>query len=81
MFDLSLTTDISAVSMMYKEDGKYYVKSVGFIPEDSLSKRRREKFDYRLSASKGELFIREGMIVDYDFIEDYIEKYRKRIQV
>ncbi len=74
--DLSLTTDISAVSMMYKEDGKYYVKSVGFIPEDSLSKRR-EKFDYRLSASKGELFIREGMIVDYDFIEDYIRNIEK----
>nr|WP_294573900.1 terminase TerL endonuclease subunit [uncultured Romboutsia sp.] len=75
--DLSLTTDISAVSMMYKEDGKYYVKSVGFIPEDSLSKRR-EKFDYRLSASKGELFIREGMIVDYDFIENYIRNIEKQ---
>lgn len=75
--DLSLTTDISSVSMMYKEDGKYYVKSVGFIPEDSLSKRR-EKFDYRLSASKGELFIREGMIVDYDFIENYIRNIEKQ---
>ncbi|SCI12892.1 Phage terminase-like protein%2C large subunit [uncultured Clostridium sp.] len=74
--DLSLTTDISAVSMMYKENGKYYVKSVGFIPEESLL-GRREKFDYRLSASKGELFIREGMIVDYDFIEDYIRNIEK----
>ncbi|RDY29753.1 terminase large subunit [Romboutsia weinsteinii] len=74
--DLSLTTDISAVSMMYKEDGKYFIKSVGFIPEESLI-GRREKFDYKLSASKGELFIREGMIVDYDFIEDYIRNIEK----
>jgi len=69
--DLSMTTDLTAVSIMYKEDGIYYFKAMGFLPEDSLAKRG-EKFDYRAAESQGECIITEGGIVDYDTVENYI---------
>lgn len=69
--DASLTTDLTAISIMYKENNNYYVKAIGFLPEESL-KNRREKFDYRLSAEMGECHITEGYIVDYNYLEEYI---------
>ena len=70
-FDLSLTTDLTAVSMMYKEDEKYFVKSIGFLPEESLA-NRREKIDYRALESENECIITKGAIVDYNQVESYI---------
>lgn len=69
--DASLTTDLTAISIMFKENNKYYIKSIGFLPEESL-KNRREKFDYRLSAEMGECHITDGYIVDYNYLEEYI---------
>ena len=57
--------------MMYKEDGKYYIKAIGFLPEDSLP-NRREKIDYRALETVGECVITKGAIVDYNQVEDYI---------
>ena len=70
-FDLSLTTDLTAVSMMYKEDEKYFVKSIGFLPEESLS-NRREKIDYRALEGENECIITKGAIVDYNQVENHI---------
>lgn len=70
-FDLSLTTDLTAVSMMFKEDGKYFVKSIGFLPSDSLP-NRREKIDYKALEPLGECIITKGAIVDYNAVEDHI---------
>lgn len=69
--DLSLTTDLTAISLMFKHDGKYYSKSIGFLPEDSLSDRR-EKFDYRQAQERGECIITKGSIVDYTEVEKFI---------
>ena len=69
--DLSLSTDLTAVSIMYKEDENYYVTSKGFLPSDTLAERR-EKFDYRLAESMGYCTITKGAIVNYSIVEDYI---------
>lgn len=69
--DLSLTTDLTAVTIMYKEDGKYFSKAIGFLPEDSLADRR-EKFDYIQAEERGECIITPGSIVDYDIVEEFI---------
>lgn len=71
--DLSLTTDLTAVDMMYKENDKYYLKAIGILPEESL-KRRREKFDYRAAQDRGECIITEGDIVDYNYVESFIRQ-------
>jgi phage terminase large subunit-like protein len=81
--DLSLTTDLTAVSIMYKENGKYYLTSHGFLPEGSLAERR-EKIDYRAYEKVGYCTITPGNIVNYTLVEEYIrgieEKYNCRIK-
>lgn len=81
--DLSVTTDLTAVSIMYVEDGIIYCKSHGFLPEDSLADRR-ENINYRNYAEKGYCDIHKGMTISYTKVENYIrnieEKYQCTIQ-
>lgn len=69
--DMSISTDLSAVNMMYYEDGTYYTKSIGFLPRESLV-GRRERFDYQLSEDLGECYILDGAVIDYSYVENYI---------
>ena len=69
--DMSISTDLSAINMMYYEEGVYYTKSIGFLPEESLI-GRRERFDYRLAEDIGECHILDGAVIDYNYVEDYI---------
>lgn len=81
--DASRTTDLTAISMMYKENGKYFVKAIGFIPEDTLPDRR-EKLDYRVLEEKGECFIIKGDVIDDEYLEEFIlgmpERYECNIK-
>lgn len=81
--DLSVTTDLTAVSIMYKENNIIYCMSHGFLPADSLGKRR-ENIDYRKYAKLGYCDIHKGMTVNYTLVEDYIRniesKYNCTIQ-
>lgn len=69
--DLSVTTDLTAVSIMYKENGIIYCKSHGFLPEDSLPKRR-ENINYKEYERLGYCDIHRGMTVNYTLIEEYV---------
>lgn len=69
--DLSMVNDLTSVSIMYVEDGYVYCKSHGFLPEESLPKRK-EKVDYRRFAELGYCTLCKGMTVDYGVVEDYI---------
>ena len=81
--DLSITTDLTAESIMYKENGKYYLISHGFLPSDTLGERR-EKIDYRSLEGKGYCTITPGAIVNYSVVEDRIRnienKYKCKIK-
>lgn len=69
--DLSVTTDLTAVSIMFKEGNIIYCMSHGFLPKDSL-KERRENIDYRRYAELGYCDLHDGMTVDYILVEEYI---------
>lgn len=75
--DLSVTTDLTAVSMMYVEDGIIYCKSHGFLPEESLADRR-ESIDYRDYAEKGYCDLHKGMTVNYTKVEEYIRNIEEK---
>ncbi len=81
--DLSVTTDLTAVSIMYKEDNIIYCMSHGFLPGDSLSKRR-ESIDYRKYAKLKYCDIHDGMTVNYTKVEEFIrgieDKYNCKIK-
>lgn len=69
--DFAISLDLNAISIMYQEKGKYYLKSHGFLPKDTLSERK-EKIDYHLYERLGYCTLMEGRIADYDLIEEYI---------
>lgn len=69
--DLSVTTDLTAVSIMYRENNIIYCKSHGFLPEDNLADRR-ENINYRNYADLGFCDIHKGMTVSYTLVEEYI---------
>lgn len=81
--DASLSIDLTGVSIMYEENGEYYLKSHAFLPENTLPERR-EKINYRHMESLGYCTITPGDIVDYNILEQYIRdiesKYNCKIK-
>ncbi|WP_349401351.1 terminase large subunit [Clostridium perfringens] len=75
--DLSVTTDLTAVSIMYKENNVLYCHSKAFLPKDSLAKRR-ERIDYKRYAEFGYCDIHEGMTVNYTLVEEYIRSLEEK---
>lgn len=71
--DASLTTDLTAVSMMYKENGKYYLKVHAFLPEETL-KNRREKIDYWQMQQQGYCTIMSGHTINYNDLDSFIRE-------
>jgi phage terminase large subunit-like protein len=69
--DFAISLDLNAVSIMYKEEGKYYLISKGFLPKDTLEERR-EKIDYASYERMGYCELMKGRIADYVRIEEYI---------
>lgn len=69
--DFAVSLDLNAVSIMYKENGKYYLISKGFLPKDTLPERR-EKIDYIQYEELGYCELMEGRIADYNKVEAYI---------
>lgn len=77
--DLSVTTDLTAVSIMTKVNGKYMLKSHGFLPKATVN-TRREDIDYELYEEMGYCTIceaNEGLIIDYELVEQYIRSIEK----
>lgn len=71
--DLSKTTDLTSVSIMYEEGGYIYCKSHGFLPGNSLnSPNRTEKINYLVEESLGNVTIQEGDNIKYLDICDYV---------
>lgn len=77
--DLSVTTDLTAVGIMFRDGDNIYCTSHGFLPSISTC-NRREKIDYKRMRDKGYCDIHEGMTVNYSKVEEYIrsieEKYK-----
>ncbi len=81
-FDLSLSTDNTAVAMVTVEDGEIYARVMGFIPADSVEiKSEREKFDYDKSIKHGDCIPCGDDVIAYDVVEDYILNLEKALGV
>lgn len=70
--DLSVTNDLTAVGVMFKDGDNYYCMSHGFKPAIDTT-NRREKFNYKLAAKRGEVTICPGATVSYTMVKEYIE--------
>ncbi|ABI36820.1 putative terminase large subunit [Geobacillus virus E2] len=74
--DLSMRIDLTSVSgIVPMDDGRFYVWSHSFIPEDTLAeKRRTDKVPYDLWVKQGWITVTPGAVVDYQFIQAYIKR-------
>lgn len=81
--DFAISMDLNAISIMCENDDKYYLISKGYLPQDTLAKRR-EKIDYLQYADAGYCEINKGDIADYEKIEQDIRgiesKYNCKIK-
>lgn len=67
--DLSSTTDLTALSLCFYKNDKYYIFSFPFCPSDNIKIRsRRDKVPYEQWANEGHLITTDGNAVDYDFV-------------
>ena len=81
-FDLSLTSDNTAVAMATCIDGEIYARVMGFLPADSVEiKSNKEKFDYRRSIANGECIACGDDVIAYDVVEEYILNLEKSLGV
>ena len=77
--DLSMRIDLTAVGMVLPldDDGttKYLVRAHGFIPEETVATHEKtDKAPYRAWARAGYLTITPGDVVDYRFIDTWIQE-------
>lgn len=82
--DLSQTDDNTSVAMVTydAENELIYAKVWGFIPADKLEeKSKREKVDYKKLISRGECFACGDEVIDYGFIECFIQSFPERYGV
>lgn len=72
--DLSTTTDLSSVGMVFKlSEGKYAVKQHSFMPDDKLYERMNsDKVPFDLWEEQGYLTTTPGSVVDYSYIEQFL---------
>ncbi|WMI80913.1 terminase large subunit [Anaerotignum sp. MB30-C6] len=81
--DASLTIDLTGMTIMYEENGVYYLKSHAFLPENTLEERR-EKIDYHKMQGLGHCTITPGDIVDYNLLKERIrgieDKYKCKVK-
>lgn len=75
--DLSITTDLTAISIMSKDNNKYSLISHGFLPEETL-KERKEKVDYKLYEDLGYCTICNGYTIDYELVEQSIRNIESK---
>ena len=64
--DLSITTDLTAATLLMHRDGKFYVTQMYWIPEDNLEQRVTEdKIPYDKWRERGLLRLCHGNTIDY----------------
>jgi len=76
--DGSISYDLFAVTIGYKEDNKYYMKSHAFLPSGTLNKRR-EKIDYKEMERREYCTIHNADTVQYNLVEEYIRNIEKNL--
>jgi len=83
--DLSTTTDISALELLFpgdEEDEPHRVLSYFWVPEEGVLQRsRRDRVPYDLWVRDGYIEATEGNVVDYDVIRERINELGDRFDI
>jgi phage terminase large subunit-like protein len=73
--DLSATTDLTAVVLIFEKDGCFWLWPMFWIPQDGLSDRvKRDHVPYDLWVKKGYVYTTPGAAIDKDFVVEKVGK-------
>lgn len=74
--DLSKKIDLTSIGFVFPlPEGYYAVRSHSFMPELALAEREhKDRVPYRLWVEQGWLTVTPGEVVDYEFVEEFIER-------
>lgn len=76
--DLSTTTDLSAVVLLFPVDGSFYVLPFFFMPKENMPRReKQDRVPFSTWVRGGYVTATEGNVVDYDFIRAKINELGK----
>ncbi len=71
--DLSTTTDLTSIGMVFVLPDRFHIKQLSFIPGDKLQERMAtDDVPYSLWIEQGHLIETPGATVDYDYIKQTI---------
>ncbi len=83
--DLSSSDDITAFVLMFPPrtpDEKYIMVPFMWIPRETILQRvRRASIPYDVWVQQGYLLATEGNVIDYEFIENYIDELGKKYHI
>lgn len=69
--DLSSVSDMTALSMMFECEGKFYFKNWYFLPESAL-KESSNRDKYKKWWKQGYLHLTHGNVIDFDYVYNKI---------
>lgn len=73
--DLSMRTDLTALVVIGKQNGKWHIRPHVFTPSIGLEERaRRDRTAYDVWAKQGLLITTPGASVDYEFVAEYMAR-------
>ncbi len=74
-FDLSSTTDLTALCHVFPQEGRFKALWRFWIPEESMRERiKRDHVPYDKWVSQGFVDVTPGRVVDYDYIQEQLLK-------
>jgi phage terminase large subunit-like protein len=80
--DLSAKIDLTSIGFIFKSNDNYYVLSHSFMPEDTVEiKRKTDKAPYDLWIRQGWITTTPGAVVDYSFIDSYLENAISKYEI
>jgi len=80
--DLSATTDLTALSIVFPEDESYHAFVHFWCPETKLAEReKRDRAPYRLWIKQGYLTATPGEVIDYGYIRTQLKEYAGRFEI
>lgn len=71
--DLSSTTDLTSVGMVYVKNGKYLVEQHSYVPEEKFAERMaRDRVRYDMFVQQGLMTKTPGTVVDYNYLKEHV---------
>jgi len=74
--DLAAVSDLTAVSIMWMKDEKYYFKTNYYLPQSALTEHQQKSY-YQKVFNQGDLKITAGNVTDYDDITTDLLKLKQ----